>query len=149
MEPRGEELRFPLRTEQILKILGKPAGGAIPVPAISSISTDHRKLPADLFVAISGTSFDATQVIEEAVAAGARSVVAERRIPDGFDSRIPWWHVKDARWALAHLQQAGAGFPGESLHVYGITWTNGKSTTVQYLASILESAGRSVGWMTT
>ncbi len=37
------------------------------------------------------------------------------------------------------------GFPGRKLRVIAVTGTNGKTTTVSYIASILEAAGYSVG----
>ncbi|MBI4435356.1 UDP-N-acetylmuramyl-tripeptide synthetase [Candidatus Uhrbacteria bacterium] len=39
--------------------------------------------------------------------------------------------------------------PSERLIVIGVTGTNGKSTTVQFIGRLLESAGERVGWTTT
>ena len=148
MEPRGRELRSDLDHDQISKILGEPVTGSCP-QSIRSVSSDDRQLPADLFVAICGNEFDATTRIPQAISRGARGIVSEKAPSSSFDSSIPQWHVKDARLCLALLEQAGAGSPGNSLRVFGITGTNGKSTTVQYLSSILKAAGGLVGWMTT
>lgn len=148
MEPRGRQLRSCLGHDQILEILGEPSRGSCP-PSIGSISSDDRQLPADLFVAIDGHEFDATTRIKDVISAGVQSIVTETDPPLDLDRSICWWKVKDARHSLAWLEQAGAGFPGRSLRVFGITGTNGKSTTVQYLSSILKTAGRDVGWMTT
>lgn len=148
MESRGRELRSPLGQEQILAILGDPVKGCCP-QSIASLSSDDRQLPSDLFVAIRGNEFDATRSIPEAIKRGAGGIVAEQAPPEFHDAEVPWWNVPDARLALAHLEQVGAGSPGQHLRVFGITGTNGKSTTVQYLSSILQHAGRSVGWMTT
>jgi len=41
------------------------------------------------------------------------------------------------------------GFPARSMHFVGITGTNGKSTTVNLMASILEADGRKVGIYST
>jgi len=148
MESRGRELGSCLEEDQILSILGQPVCGDCP-SSIRSLSSDDRQLPADLFVAIRGTEFDATRSIPDAILRGAGGIVAEQAPTDSHDPTIPWWRVKDARRSLALLEQAGAGLPGESLRVFGITGTNGKTTTVRYLCSILNVEGRSVGWMTT
>ena len=148
MEPRGRELRSGLDHDQIRKILGEPVTGSCP-QSISSVSSDDRQLPADLFVAICGNEFDATTRIPQAISRGARGIVSEKAPSSSVDSSVPQWHVKNARLCLALLEQTGAGSPGNSLRVFGITGTNGKSTTVQYLSSILKAAGGLVGWMTT
>ena len=41
------------------------------------------------------------------------------------------------------------GHPSEQLIVIGVTGTNGKSTTVQFIGRLLEHAGHRVGWTTT
>lgn len=40
-------------------------------------------------------------------------------------------------------------YPSERLIVIGVTGTNGKSSTVQFIGRILEHAGKRVGWTTT
>jgi UDP-N-acetylmuramoyl-L-alanyl-D-glutamate--2,6-diaminopimelate ligase len=51
--------------------------------------------------------------------------------------------------ALAKLAAFMFGFPSEELVVVGVTGTNGKSTTTQFIGRILEHAGHRVGWTTT
>ncbi len=51
--------------------------------------------------------------------------------------------------ALAHIAAILYGHPSERLIVVGVTGTNGKSSTVQYIGRILEQAGYRVGWTTT
>ena len=148
MESRRRELRSRLDQQLIIEILGVPKIGSCP-QSICSISSDHRELPTDLFVAICGHDFDATDKIPEAIEMGVRAIVTEQESPDDLDSGICWWQVEDARLSLALLEQAGAGSPARKLRVFGITGTNGKSTTAQYLSSILKAAGGVVGWMTT
>src|SRR3989338_11700152 len=51
--------------------------------------------------------------------------------------------------ALAKLAAFWYGHPSEKLVVIGVTGTNGKSTTVQFIGRMLEHAGHRVGWTGT
>ncbi len=50
---------------------------------------------------------------------------------------------------LAAIAAALYGHPSEKLVVIGVTGTNGKSTTVQFIGRMLEHAGHRVGWTST
>lgn len=52
-------------------------------------------------------------------------------------------------YGLARLAAFLYGHPSEKLIVVGVTGTNGKSTTVQFIGRLLESTGERVGWVTT
>ncbi len=64
-------------------------------------------------------------------------------------SFVPPWLISVYHLALAHLAAAFYGHPSEKLVVIGVTGTNGKSSTVQFLGQMLEHAGFRVGWTTT
>lgn len=51
--------------------------------------------------------------------------------------------------ALAELAAFLYGYPSKNLVVIGVTGTNGKSTTTQFIGRILEHAGHRVGWTST
>jgi UDP-N-acetylmuramoyl-L-alanyl-D-glutamate--2,6-diaminopimelate ligase len=142
-------LRVPLGRDTLGEILGTPHLNRWPDRAISSICNDHRKMPADLFVAVQGQRHDATDYIRDAIKDGARGIVCQSPPFSDVDASVSWWQVEDARLALGQLAHAGAGWPGRKMRVFGITGTNGKSTTVGYLSSILQETGGKVGWMTT
>ena len=142
-------LRVPLGRDILGEILGVPHLNRWPDRPISSICNDHRKMPADLFVAVQGQRHDATDYIRKAIQDGARGIVCQSPPFSDVDASVSWWQVDDARRALGELAHAGAGWPGRQMQVFGITGTNGKSTTVGCLSSILQEAGRKVGWMTT
>ncbi|MBI5370342.1 UDP-N-acetylmuramyl-tripeptide synthetase [Candidatus Uhrbacteria bacterium] len=52
-------------------------------------------------------------------------------------------------FVLALIAAAVYRHPSEKLIVVGVTGTNGKSSTVQFIGRILEHTGRRVGWTTT
>jgi len=64
-------------------------------------------------------------------------------IPEDFFIRI-WWHRLVGFVAALYY-----GFPAKKLKVIGITGTDGKSSTVEFLASILEESGLKIGVAST
>ncbi|MEK7620057.1 MAG: UDP-N-acetylmuramyl-tripeptide synthetase [Patescibacteria group bacterium] len=64
-------------------------------------------------------------------------------------SLIPEPLIGAYHYVLARLAAFLYGHPSEKLIVIGVTGTNGKSTTVQFIGRLLESAGERVGWTTT
>lgn len=64
-----------------------------------------------------------------------------RLVPQGIKNI---WHLAQAAVACAYF-----GFPGKRLAVIGVTGTNGKTTTTQFIARILERAGEKVAVAST
>ena len=103
---------------------------------VVGVAHDSRAVrPGFAFVAIPGFRRDGAEFAEEALGRGAALVVAEKRIPAGCSVVVP-----DARTALADLSRAVFGDPSRQLEVYGVTGTNGKTTTSYALYSILARA---------
>lgn len=114
---------------------------------VAGVTHDSRAVePGVAFVAVPGFKRDGAEFAEEALNRGAALVVAEKRV-----SVSPSVVVPDARAALADLACAVFGNPSEKLEVYGITGTNGKTTTSYALYSILAQAygEEACGLMTT
>lgn len=102
--------------------------------------------PGFAFVAVPGFKRDGTEFAPEAIRRGASLVVAERDVPG-----IPTAVVGDARGSLAVLAREVHGDPSRSMDVYGVTGTNGKTTTSYALHAILAGAygEEECGLMTT
>ncbi len=119
--------------------------------AVSSITCDSRSAePGSLFVAIPGVDRDGHQYIPDALRRGAAAVVGQRPASEvpGI-GELPYLQVRDSREALAWLSAAWHGFPARQMGVVGVTGTDGKTTTVRLIASILQAAGHAVGWIST
>jgi len=110
---------------------------------ITSVTDDSRRVAeGSCFVAVSGAKSDGHGFVGDAVAGGARLIVAERECPT--IGRAIVVTVPDARRALAKLAAVlrGVDPPGpHALKLIGVTGTNGKTTVAWLLRCILESAG--------
>ncbi len=105
---------------------------------LTMISDDSRRVrPGTLFVAHGGAQADGHAFIPQAVAHGAALIVAEHPLA----SPVPVCVVADGRRALSRLAAAWSGYPARRLRMVGVTGTNGKTTTVQLAAAVLEAAG--------
>ena len=106
------------------------------VETVSGVTHDSRAVrPGFAFVAVSGFKHDGVLFAADAMSRGAALVVAESPVEG-----VPTAVVPDARVALAALARAVHGDPSAALAVYGVTGTNGKTTTSYVLHAVLSGA---------
>ena len=116
---------------------------------VKGLSYDSRQVKKDfVFVAISGFRTDGHHYLLEAVKRGATALVVEKEIKN-FPQSVAVFQVKSSRRALALMSTNFYGLPSQRIKVIGVTGTNGKTTTVYLLESILKKAGFGVGHITT
>jgi UDP-N-acetylmuramoyl-L-alanyl-D-glutamate--2,6-diaminopimelate ligase len=109
---------------------------------IRTITYDSRRVGDHaLFVCVPGLVVDGHDFAEAAVSGGAVALVVERVLP--ID--VPQLLVADARVAMAGLAASLHGSPSHQLTVIGVTGTNGKTTTVHLLDSVLREHGWATG----
>jgi len=114
---------------------------------INKIAADSRKAQkGDLFVAMSGEYFDGHKYIPNAIEQGVVAIVGEQEIA-GLS--VPYIQVENARQALAHLAAAYYDYPARKLTMLGVTGTDGKTTTSNFLYQILREANLKVGMIST
>lgn len=122
--------------------LARACGGALRGPAelaVASVSTDTRALARGaLFVAVRGENFDGHDFVADALANGAAAALLAREPA----ADVPAIVVGDTVLALGELARFHrARFAGP---VVAITGSNGKTTTKELCARLLEGAGRRV-----
>lgn len=115
---------------------------------IRGVSYNSRTLvPGDVFVAISGTHVDGHRYVTDAVARGANAVVVEQSLAGSVVA--PLVEVSDTRLALAQIAAELAHQPARRLWLAGITGTDGKTTSTELTAQLMQFAGMPVGFMST
>jgi UDP-N-acetylmuramoyl-L-alanyl-D-glutamate--2,6-diaminopimelate ligase len=116
---------------------------------ITSLAYDSRNVEAGgLFIAIPGVHTDGRRFLGDAVARGAVVALGEP-LQSPVDVPLPYVEVADARSALADLACAFYNYPAQHLCTIGVTGTDGKTTTSNLISTLLETAGKRSGLMTT
>ncbi|MTI15247.1 UDP-N-acetylmuramoyl-L-alanyl-D-glutamate--2,6-diaminopimelate ligase [Sansalvadorimonas verongulae] len=121
---------------------------------LSGIVTDSRRVSrGDLFLALPGFAVDGRDYIEAAVQAGAAAVLMEpfvsaqgRKLPQ---VDVPLICVADLKDRSGELVDFALGCPSQKVKVIGVTGTNGKSSTVHFLGSLLDRLSDGCGIMGT
>lgn len=107
------------------------------------ISTDTRNIiPGSIFFALKGGNFNGNLFAKEALSKGAAyAVIDDKEVADGE----AFLHVEDVLAALqdlAKLHRQALGKKG--LRVFGLTGSNGKTTTKELLARVLSKKFRTL-----
>lgn len=115
---------------------------------VKDVCSDSSKVtPGAMFVAIKGLTADGHDYIPDALNRGAVVIMAQKEVPvpDGVIIVV----VANTREGLSAMAGAFYDFPAAKMTMVGITGTNGKTTTANLCASMLEAAGHSVGVIST
>jgi UDP-N-acetylmuramoyl-L-alanyl-D-glutamate--2,6-diaminopimelate ligase len=111
-------------------------------PEVFGVRHDSRAVVAgELFAAWRGARHDGAAFAGEAIRRGAVAVVADRARPAEIDATVPWLVAERPRELLADFAARLYGQPDRELVTVGVTGTNGKSTTVELVAAMLDAAG--------
>ncbi|NNG38235.1 UDP-N-acetylmuramoyl-L-alanyl-D-glutamate--2,6-diaminopimelate ligase [Flexivirga sp. ID2601S] len=136
---------MPLDQQTVARVLGVDVP-PLPAPIVAVTHDSRAVVPGGAFVAINGFTSRGADFVPQALEKGAALIVAEEPA-DGAPTAV----VPSDRVALAALATELAGHPSHDLTVYGITGTNGKTTSSYVLHAILSAAygEQATGLMTT
>ena len=112
--------------------------------AVTCVASDNRVAqPGDLFVALPGARAHGAQFAADAVARGASAILTDPRGAELAEATgVPVLVAADPRAILGQVAAWVLGNPAEKLMTFGVTGTNGKTTTTYQLDHLL----RALGW---
>jgi UDP-N-acetylmuramoyl-L-alanyl-D-glutamate--2,6-diaminopimelate ligase len=121
-----------------------PAGAA--QVDVRALSVDSRRAgPGALFAALPGVNADGAQFAAQAASRGAAAVLASRPL----DLVIPVVTAKNPRRAFSQAASRFHGEPSRRLSLFGVTGTNGKTTTAYLIEQISAARGLGTGLIGT
>src|SRR5699024_5383464 len=110
------------------------------VPETAQLCLDSRQLTAgDVFVACPGVAGDGRDFIEAAIENGAVAVVTEA-FQQPRTLSVPVLEVVGLQALLGEVAHEWWGRPSEAMTILAVTGTNGKTSSVQWLAGALNNS---------
>jgi UDP-N-acetylmuramyl-tripeptide synthetase len=97
--------------------------------------------PGALFVARRGWYYDTHSALREVIRRGAAALIVSRAEAVPAGCRLPCWLTSSDDPLLGLLSARFFGHPTAHLQVFGVTGTNGKTTTAHLIAHMLRAAG--------
>lgn len=118
---------------------------------VGGITLDSRAvLPGDLYVGLPGARAHGASFAAQAREAGAVALLTDAAGAHlARDAGLPILVDADPRAAMGELAARIYGRPSERLGMFGVTGTNGKTSTVHLLEAALTALGRHVGTIGT
>ncbi len=147
-----------MRTEamKIKELFGElERKGMVVVPGlhereVTGLSIDSRQVrPGDLFAALAGRKSDGHRFVSAAAAAGAAALLVEKGRVEPVAAGPVLLETDDVRDVLGQVADRFYGRPSTEIEIFGVTGTNGKTSTTYLLESFLRAAGKRVGVMGT
>ena len=128
---------------------------------ISSLVFDSRDVKSEsLFFALPGTHTSGNKFISQAISLGASVIVFEGEFSESEKSEISqviktrgtspvFVKVPSARFAMSPVSSEFYDNPSSKLYVFGVTGTEGKSSTVYFIWQLLRLCGFKAGFIST
>lgn len=122
--------------------------GAFGAVEIGGLTMDSRQVRhGDAFVALRGLRHHGIEFAPQALAQGAAAILAESPDPESRvpspESRTLW--IDTLSLHLSKIAGRFFGHPARDMRLVGVTGTNGKTSTVQFIAQALHALGRASG----
>lgn len=116
----------------------------------ADLCLDSRQITdGDVFFACPGIATDGRDYINQALAAGAKAIVCEANNAKLEELAIPVLLVPDLTSLLGEVAHLWYGRPSDALTVIAVTGTNGKTSTVQWIAAAMNAESMPCGTVGT
>jgi len=116
---------------------------------VRGIAYDSRDAePGFLFAAMDGLHTDGHRYVGDAIRRGATAILHARPLTD-VPPNVTCIRVRDPRIALSPIAAAFYRYPSRSIKVIGVTGTDGKSSTVWFIAQLIGFLGGRAGFLST
>ncbi|MDR6417217.1 UDP-N-acetylmuramoyl-L-alanyl-D-glutamate--2,6-diaminopimelate ligase [Pseudarthrobacter sulfonivorans] len=146
-----------VRLDSIGEAIGVPVPGASAAVGVTGISLNSRTVErGDLYVALPGAARHGADFVSQAVDRGAVAVLTDdagaRLLALSADTAVPVLVVEAPRnvvgplSAMIYRSQPSAG---QQPRLFGVTGTNGKTTTTYFINALLRSLGQRTGLIGT
>lgn len=110
-------------------------------PDISGLTADSRDVqPGWLFAALAGSRTDGTKFVAQAIAKGARAVLAGEAVALAVPDDVVVVRTAEPRRTLALM--AARFYPRQPATIVAITGTNGKTSIAEFTRQIFAACGR-------
>ncbi len=121
---------------------------------VDSVVADNRRVqPGDLFVALAGARVHGVLFAEAAISAGARAILTDSAGAAQYEStghaEVPVLVAQNVRAIVGAVAAAIYDFPAKKMTTFGLTGTNGKTTTSFLLDGVLAACGHKTGLIGT
>jgi len=101
-----------------------------------------------LFAALPGVKTDGNRFIQNAVSQGASAILCEK-LPEKLDAELAYIETDNVREVLGQIAARFFNDPSKSLHLVGVTGTNGKTSIVTWLYNLVRTLGYPAGLLST
>ena len=128
----------------LAELLPEAASGAAGALPVRGLALDTRELrPGDVFLALQGAREHGLRHLPSAIERGASAVLVEQPWPAELPQHagVPLIGVERLRARAGELADRVYAAPSAALDVVGVTGTNGKTSTVQFIAQASELLG--------
>ncbi|RDV10594.1 UDP-N-acetylmuramoyl-L-alanyl-D-glutamate--2,6-diaminopimelate ligase [Arthrobacter sp. RT-1] len=143
-----------VRLDSIGDAIGVAVPGAAADALVTGVSLNSRAVePGDLYVALPGAVRHGADFAAQAIGAGAVAVLTDdagaRLLALSADTSVPVLVVESPRNVVGPLSAMVYGSGAGALQMFGVTGTNGKTTTTYFINSLLRALGKPAGLIGT
>ncbi len=141
-----------MKLGKLLESIDLSVAPNVAIRPVNNLQIDSRLIePGDIFIAIAGISTKGYLFINQAIAQGAIAIMVDAEIVDTliYPFSIPLISVIDLANKVGILADYFYGKPSTKMPIVGVTGTNGKTSTTQFIAQICDANGLDSGIMGT